>query len=127
MTLLFDTHAFLWAIGQPEKLSSVARLALENPENQRVVSVTSLWEIALKVQIGKLDLPVSPSFYRQHLQRLHASLLPVEARHTFELMRLPLLHRDPFDRLLVAQARTDQLTLLTCDTLIARYPVATLW
>lgn len=127
MTLLFDTHAFLWAIGQPENLSSVARLALENPENQRVVSVTSLWEIALKVQIGKLDLPVSPSFYREHLHRLHASLLPVEARHTFELMRLPLLHRDPFDRLLVAQARTDQLTLLTCDTLIARYPVSTLW
>ncbi|MBZ2181004.1 MAG: type II toxin-antitoxin system VapC family toxin [Acidobacteriota bacterium] len=116
MTLLFDAHDSFGAIGQPENLSGVVRLALENPENQPVVSVTSLWEIALKVQFGKLDLPVSPSFYREHLQRFHASLLPVEARHTFELMRLPLLHRDPFDRLLVAQARTDQLTLRTCGT-----------
>jgi PIN domain nuclease of toxin-antitoxin system len=127
MTLLLDTHTFLWAIGDVEKLSSAVRDRLENPEVKRVVSVVSLWEIAMKKQIGKLDLPDDPHFYEEQLSLLHASLLPVEARHIFELMRLPLLHRDPFDRVLVAQARRDSLLLVTRDSALSGYAVERFW
>ncbi|MBL8209571.1 MAG: type II toxin-antitoxin system VapC family toxin [Bryobacterales bacterium] len=127
MTLLLDTHAFLFAISAPERLSPAVRSALEDPSVIRWVSTVSLWEIAVKIQIGKLPLPSEPSFYQEHLRRMHASVLAVEARHTFELMRLPLLHRDPFDRLLIAQARTDGLLFVTRDSALSQYPVSILW
>lgn len=127
MNLLLDTHAFLFAIGEPEQLTPVVQEALEDPGNVRWVSAASLWEIAVKIQIGKLALPAEPGFYQSHMGRLHASVLTVEARHTYELMRLPVLHRDPFDRLLIAQARTDELVLVTRDAALSRYPVSTLW
>lgn len=127
MTLLLDTHAFLFAISAPERLSPAVRSALEDPSITRWVSAVSLWEIAVRIQIGKLALPSEPEFYHEHLRRMHASVLPVEARHTFELMRLPLLHRDPFDRLLIAQARTDGLLFVTRDSALSQYPVSILW
>lgn len=127
MTLLLDTHAFLFAIGEPERLTPVVRGALENPDTIRWVSAVSLWEIAVKIQIGKLALPAEPGFYQEHMRRMHASVLAVEARHSFELMRLPLLHRDPFDRLLIAQARTDELVLVTRDAVMSEYAVSTMW
>jgi PIN domain nuclease of toxin-antitoxin system len=127
MKLLLDTHAFLYAIADPERLSPAARKAVADPGLPRWVSAVSLWEIAIKVQLGKLDLPVTQAFYQEHIRRLRANVLAVEARHSFELFRLPLHHKDPFDRLLVAQARTDGMTLVTQDASIARYAVATLW
>jgi len=127
MKLLLDTHAFLFAIGAPEELSPKARKALLNPAISRWVSAVTLWEIAVKIQIGKLDLPSTPAFYRQHLQKLGAAVLPVESRHSFELLQLPLHHKDPFDRLLVAQARVEELTLVTRDKTIREYKVSTLW
>jgi PIN domain nuclease of toxin-antitoxin system len=127
MTLLLDTHAFLYAIGDVQRLSSVVRRRLEDPATKRVVSVVSLWEIVVKIQIGKLQLPEDPRFYQEQLALLHADLIPVEARHIFELMRLPLLHRDPFDRLLIAQARRDSLTLVTSDSAMGDYAVERLW
>jgi len=127
MTLLLDTHTFLFAIADVKKLSAKVRSLLQDPKNERVLSVVSLWEIAVKIQIGKLELPEDPAFYQKHLSLLHASLLTVEPRHIFELMRLPLLHRDPFDRLLLAQAKVDSLTLVTRDNAMSQYDVATLW
>jgi PIN domain nuclease of toxin-antitoxin system len=126
MTLLQDTHAFLFLIGEPERLTASMRKALTNSKNDRWVSVVSLWEM-VKVQIGKLALPLDPAFYQQHIRRLHANVLTVEARHSFELMRLPMIHRDPFDRLLIAQARADGLTFVTQDVIAAKYPVSIAW
>lgn len=127
MKLLLDTHAFLFAIGDPEKLSPAGRAALEDPSVPRLVSVASLWEIAIKIQIGKLNLPAEVEFYQEHIDRLKATLLGVEPRHIFELFRLPVLHKDPFDRLLVAQARVDSFQIVTRDAAIAQYSVPVLW
>jgi PIN domain nuclease of toxin-antitoxin system len=127
VTLLLDTHTFLWAIGDVKRLSSAVRQRLEDPEVKRVVSVVPLWEIAVKTQIGKLPMPDDPNFYEEQLALLHASMLPIEARHIFELMRLPLLHRDPFDRMLVAQAKRDSLLLVTCDAAMSGYAIERFW
>jgi len=127
MKLLLDTHTFLFAINEPERLSSSVRSALLNEELSRWVSVVTLWEIILKIQVGKLNLPAEPAYYQKHLSELGATVLPVEARHSFDLIRLPLLHKDPFDRLLIAQARVEDMTLLTRDESIRRYTVTTLW
>lgn len=127
MKLLLDTHAFLVAVGAPEQLSPKARKALLNPAIPRWVSAVSLWEIAVKIQIGKLDLPSNPAFYLRHLQKLGAAILPVESRHSFELLQNPLPHKDPFDRLLFAQARVEEMTLVTRDKIIRQYKVRTLW
>lgn len=81
----------------------------------------------MKIQIGRLNLPSDPHFYQEQLALLHAQLLPVEGRHAFELLRLPLLHRDPLDRLLVAQARRDSLVLVTRDSAFRRYGVDCVW
>ena len=127
MKFLLDTHTFLFAINEPERLSPAVRGALLNEELPRWVSVVSLWEIILKIQAGKLDLPLEPAYYHKHLREIGATLLPVDERHSFELIQLPLLHKDPFDRLLIAQARVEDMTLLTRDESIRRYPVTALW
>ena len=127
MKVLLDTHTFLFAITEPERMSPAVREALLNEDVPRWVSVISLWEIMLKIQIGKLDLPPEPAYYYEHLREIGATVLPVDARHSFELIHLPLLHKDPFDRLLIAQARVEDMTLLTRDKSIRRYSVATLW
>ena len=127
MKLLLDTHAFLFAIGDPDELSPKTRKALLNSDISRWVSAVSLWEIAFKIQIGKLNLPANPSFYREHLQQLGAAILPIDSNHSFELLRLPLHHKDPFDRLLIAQARVEDMTLVTRDKNVRHYDVRTLW
>ena len=81
----------------------------------------------LKIQIGKLSLPLEPAYYNKHLREIGATVLPVDTRHSFELIHLPLLRKDPFDRLLIAQARVEDMTLLTRDKSIQRYSVTTLW
>lgn len=127
MKVLLDTHTFLFAVIQPERLSPLVRETLLQEEVSKWVSVVSFWEIILKIQIGKLDLPIDLTFYQKHLRKLQAAVLPVDAQHSFELIQLPLLHKDPFDRLLIAQARVEQMILLTRDEIIAQYPVSTLW
>lgn len=116
---LIDTHTFLWALRSSEKLSRAVRVFLENPETIVFVSVGSLWEIAIKANVGKLHIP-EDFFQRVELlpyERLNISLEHLKAYH-----RLELLHRDPFDRLLLAQAQVERLTLLTRDPEILRYP-----
>ena len=127
MRFLLDTHTFLFAIVESERLSPAVREVFRNQELPRCVSAISLWEIIIKIQIGKRDLPPEPTFYEHHLRKLKATVLPVDARHSFELIHLPLLHKDPFDRLLIAQARVADMTLLTRDKSIRRYSVTTLW
>jgi PIN domain nuclease of toxin-antitoxin system len=122
-----DTHAFLFAIAEPELLTAKTRRLLASHETERWVSVVSLWEIAIKVQIGKLPMPLGQSFYALHSQALKARTLPVSIQHSLAFMALPLHHRDPFDRLLIAQASAEGLTLISRDAAFKTYGVATVW
>ena len=105
MRVLLDTHAFLWFVLDDPKLSASARLLIEDPVNDVLVSAASLWEIAIKVRLGKLDLRSSyDDFIKRGITGNDFVLLPIEPRHTSLLTTLPMHHKDPFDRLLVAQA-----------------------
>jgi len=101
---------------------------LEDEANELVLSVVSLWEIALKARAGKLSLPERSEFFREHMRQLGIGrVLSVEARHVFGLFELPHHHRDPFDRLLAAQSRTERLPLVASDRMFRRYPIEVLW
>lgn len=128
MRLLLDTHVLLWAALEPARLSERARQALGAAANVRLLSAVSVWEIAQKVRLGRLDLgcPVA-EFLAQQTDALWLAPLPLTAAHAVMVAELPLLHRDPADRLLVAQARAESATLVTADARIRQYAVATLW
>lgn len=128
MILLLDTCVFLWfALGERE-LSTKAREALLDPDAVRLLSASSAWEIAIKNGAGRLPLPASvDSWLPMARERLAVTSLPVEESSTLQVGKLPLLHRDPFDRILVAQAIVHGCVLVTPDEAIAAYPVRTLW
>jgi PIN domain nuclease of toxin-antitoxin system len=119
--LLLDTHALLWWLSDDRQLGPNARATIAEPEREVLVSVVSLWEARIKQSLGKLELPEA---FRAAIAEQWFRELPVLGEHTDELLRLPNHHRDPFDRLLVAQARGAGLTLVTADDNIARYDVA---
>lgn len=126
MKVLLDTHAFLWAAAEPSRLSVRATEVCKSEE--LLLSVVSLWEIALKVQIGKLELPGNPQTYiSRQLMIGRISVLPILARHAFRIGELPMNHRDPFDRMLAAQSLEEKIPLVTCDPLFLLYNVETLW
>ncbi|MDQ4078482.1 MAG: type II toxin-antitoxin system VapC family toxin [Chloroflexota bacterium] len=124
MKLLLDTHIFIWAFAEPHKLSADVRDVVENPTNNLILSVVSVWEMQIKVQLGKLNLPVPVREFvevQRHLN--HIESLPVLEPHIWTLGTLPMHHRDPFDRLLIAQAMTEQCKLVSADPIFALYPV----
>ena len=121
MKLLLDTHIVLWAAGQPEKLSEAARTLLTTPDNTLYFSVASIWEIVIKRGLGREDFKVNPRRLRKMLITHGYSELPVVAEHVFTIETLPLLHKDPFDRLLLAQARSEGMLLLTVDSYVSQY------
>jgi PIN domain nuclease of toxin-antitoxin system len=123
VNLLLDTHVVLWSLGAPEKLGSKLRTALENPDNTVFVSAVSAWEIEIKRALGKLR---APHDLEVQLRAVRFTELGLRFRHVQELGRLPDLHRDPFDRMLIAQARVEDLTLVTHDKRIRSYEVETL-
>lgn len=126
MRLLLDTHVFLWLLAEPERLGDQIS-SLEDPGNQLLLSAASSWEIAIKAQLGRLTLPDEPRRYVPDRMRvIGAEPLAVEHTHALAVAELPPLHRDPFDRLLVAQARDLHLRIVTVDEQIARYEVETL-
>lgn len=128
MSLLLDTQVLLWAGAEEEKLSHVVREALTvSADKELLVSVASLWGIVLKVQVGKLTLPQPMDQFVDELMALDAvRLLPIEPHHLVQILNLPSHHRDPFDRLLVAQAQVENAVLVTADPVVATYPVTTL-
>ena len=129
MRALLDTNVFLWCIdGQKSRLSKTAAKIIEDDDTELLLSAVSLWEIALKAQTGKLEIPQEKSFYldQMNLLRIHM-VLAVEARHIFELFGLPNHHRDPFGRLLVAQCITENLPFIASDAAMRRYPVQIIW
>ena len=124
MKLLLDTHLLLWAAGQPEKLSAAALALIEAPENQLLFSAASLWEIAIKAGLGRDDFVMEPGLIRRGLLDNGYEELPVNSAHAVALTGLPAIHKDPFDRILVAQAQVEGILLLTSDDIVSRYPGA---
>lgn len=121
MKLLLDTHVALWAITDDVKLGSVAKSLILAPDNDIWVSVVSLWEIAIKHSLRKEGMPISASEALDYFVASGYNLLSIEAKHTLLLSELPLHHQDPFDRLLIAQARTESMQLMSRDGHIAKY------
>lgn len=121
MKLLLDTQILLWAAGRPERLSAAARRQLADPANELLFSAASLWEIAIKSSLGRDDFRVEPRVLRRSLLDNGYIELPVTSEHAVNVESLPDLHKDPFDRILLAQAMTEGITLLTSDAQLARY------
>lgn len=122
MKLLLDTQLLLWVAGQPERLSAAARRLLNNPRNELLFSAASLWEIAIKKTLGREDFRAEPRLLRRGLLDNGYIELPVTSQHAVSIDVLPPLHKDPFDRLLLAQATCEGISLLTADAQLARYP-----
>ena len=122
MQLLLDTHLLLWAVVEPERLDVALVGMLEDPLNTPVFSVVSLWELVIKRGLDRPDFQLEPSLLRQALLEAGWRELPVQAHHVLAVGQLPPLHRDPFDRLLLAQAQADGLLLITADQQLAQYP-----
>ena len=123
MRVLLDTHVFLWLQTDPERLGAQLAIA-EDPRTNLVLSAASAWEIAIKHALGRLPLPEPPVTYvptRRHA--IGAAALPIEHGHALAVAELPPVHRDPFDRMLVAQSRLENLVLLTADPVFTRYDV----
>jgi PIN domain nuclease of toxin-antitoxin system len=119
--LLLDTHILLWAAGQPEKLSESTRILLTTPENSLFFSAASIWEIVIKLGLGREDFKVDPYRLRKMLVANGYAELTITAEHALKVDSLPLLHKDFFDRLLLAQARVEGILLLTGDASVSQY------
>lgn len=128
MKVLLDTHAFLWFDAAPEKLSSTAAEVLSDPENEIYLSTASVWEIQIKAQLGRLTLgkPLAALVQSQR-EANNIHILSIELEHLYSLAHLPTHHSDPFDRLLLAQARVEDLSLMSVDEAFAAYGVKLIW
>ena len=122
MKLLLDKHLLLWAAGEPRRLSKQARALINDPDNELLFSAASLWEVAIKRGLGREDFRVDARLLRRGLLDNGYSDLPIISDHVVATESLPLIHKDPFDRILVAQATVEGVTLLTIDSLVSQYP-----
>ena len=122
MKLLLDTHLLLWAAGQPDRLSKDGRALIDAPENELFFSAASLWEVVIKRGLGREDFKADARLLRRGLLDNGYSELPIGSEHAVAIESLPPLHKDPFDRVLVAQAQVEGITLLTADPRVAQYP-----
>jgi len=128
MRILLDTHALLWAIDDPPRLSGNAKQILTDEANQLFVSVASLLEIVLKKKAGKLALAATADYFQSNMSQLGVGeILPVQPAHVYRVNELPLHHKDPFDRLLVAQCQVEGLVLLSADPMMKKYPIQVVW
>lgn len=122
MKLLLDTHLLLWAAGEPRRLSRKARGLIDNPENELFFSPASLWEVVIKRGLRRPDFKVDARLLRRGLLDNGYGELPIVSDHVVAIDSLPSIHKDPFDRVLVAQATVEGITLLTTDSLLLQYP-----
>lgn len=128
MRILVDTHAFLWFVAGDQRLSTRARRRIEDPGSDRFLSVASVWETAIKISLGKLTLAVSlDTLIDEGATDNGFALLDFRREHAVAVMHLPFHHRDPFDRLLVCQAMTDRLTIVSSDAALDAYPIQRIW
>jgi len=124
MRLLLDTSSFLWFVAGSDRLSGKAREIIEDFDNELVLSVASLWEMAIKVSIGKLEmLREFDKFIPEKLEENEIDILHVSLDHLSEMMKLPFHHRDPFDRLIIAQSISENVPVIACDGIFKKYPV----
>ncbi|MBD2111550.1 MULTISPECIES: type II toxin-antitoxin system VapC family toxin [Cyanophyceae] len=127
MRILLDTHIFLWFISGDAQLSISLRDSIRNPDNEVYLSAVSIWEVIVKYQLGKLPLPETPEIYLPKQRDLHQiASLGLNESSVVQLAKLPPLHRDPFDRMLICQALENKLTIATVDTAIRAYAVSTM-
>ena len=122
MRILLDTHILLWVAGAPDRLSTDARALIENPTTDLIFSAASLWEIAIKNKLERADFSIDPRLLRRKLLENSYTELAITGAHTVAVDLLPPIHKDPFDRILVAQAQVEGMTLLTADEIVGRYP-----
>jgi len=129
MILLLDTHAFLWFCQNDPSLSSAARALIEDPTNQKRLSMASCWEVAVKAGLKKLDLGGEPSrtYLTNALAATKFNVLPISLEHATAVEGLPHHHRDPFDRLVIAQAICENVPIVSADAAFDAYPVTRLW
>lgn len=124
MKLLLDTHLLLWAAGQPQHLSKAARSLIDDTENELLFSAASLWEVAIKSTLGRADFQLDPKLLRRGLLDNGYTELPITSAHAVAVTSLPPIHKDLFDRLIVAQAMMEGITLVTSDQVVSEYPGA---
>jgi PIN domain nuclease of toxin-antitoxin system len=126
--VLLDTHAFLWFITDDAKLSATGKVTIADPANDILISPASYWEVAIKVSLGKYPLSVPFETLITHgIADNEFEILPIEPKHAAAVSNLPFHHRDPFDRLLIAQALVEQVPLVSADTAFDAYPINRLW
>jgi PIN domain nuclease of toxin-antitoxin system len=128
MRALLDTHAFIWWVTDDSQLSSIAYSIIADPSNELFLSSASAWEIVIKVRLGKLSLPEPPETYIPSRLRINKfQSLPIQMIHALQVANLPNLHRDPFDRIIIAQSQVEKMSILTVDSQIIQYPVDIIW
>lgn len=128
MKAILDTNAFLWWILDNPRLSRTAQNFIVDPDNTIYLSAVSGWEMAIKWSIGKLTLPAQPDiFVKQQLEINNFNPLPIQMAHGLYVHELPEIHKDPFDRLLIAQSKIENLLLISADSVFQKYPVSLLW
>jgi PIN domain nuclease of toxin-antitoxin system len=122
MKFLLDTHLLIWAVGDTGHLSPETNAALSDPQNEIFFSAANICEIAIKANLGRPDFQLDPNLLNRELTRFGYTELPITTAHAVAIFGLPMIHKDPFDRLLVAQATVEGITLLTVDATLAKYP-----
>jgi PIN domain nuclease of toxin-antitoxin system len=128
MNLLLDSHVFIWWADAPEKLSAAALRALEDENNRLLLSVASIWEMQIKLQLGKMQLSLPlKSLIESQEQANKMEIVPITREHVFAISTLPSFHKDPFDRVLIAQGIVENATIVTADVKLSSYPVTLLW
>ena len=128
MRALLDTHTFLWWLADDSRLSGVAKAFIGNSQNEIFFSVVSAWEITIKVKSGKLPLPEPPNIYiPKYIARYNFKILDIDMESTLQIWKLEKHHKDPFDRMLVAQSQTKKISILTCDNKFPSYDVKIIW
>ena len=128
MNYLLDTHTFLWFINADPALSASAQTIIEADDNEIFLSVASLWEMAIKISLGRLEVPLPfAEFVQTQMHENNIQLYPIQIAHTGRVVTLPFHHRDPFDRLLIAQSLTDQIPMIGKDAIFDNYGVQRVW
>jgi PIN domain nuclease of toxin-antitoxin system len=127
MDILLDTHTLIWFLNGDNKLSDKVKTAIEDPNNVKVVSIASIWEIAIKISLDKFRFPKGFNSFLQLIEESGFDILPITFEHSIVLSTLKFIHRDPFDRMLIAQCMADDFVIATKDDNIKRYSIKTIW
>ena len=127
MDLLLDTHSLIWFLNGDKKLSEKVKKAIENPNNLKIVSTATIWEIAIKISLDKISFPKGFKYFLDLVEKNSFEILPITFDHAMALSTLEFIHRDPFDRLLISQCKVDNLILATKDGNIKQYNIQTIW